>query len=180
MTTYVALLRAINLGRKNKVKMAELRSFLESLGLQQVRTYIQSGNIIFDSEMKAFALKNKLEWELEEKFGFAIPVMLRTRSEWSKIVEQCPYADKKLTNEQSIHISFLAATPSQHAIDRLGDYENNIDTYELIGKEVYMLFGRNLHKSNLQRHLQKLEIPATMRNWKTVMKLETLLTEREG
>ncbi|WP_174613480.1 DUF1697 domain-containing protein [Virgibacillus ihumii] len=180
MTTYVALLRAINLGKKNKVKMAELRSFLESIGLQHVQTYIQSGNIIFESEMDVKALKNMLEFKLEERFGFAIPVMLRTRSEWSNIIQLCPYADKPLANEQSIHISFLGEIPSEQAVNSLGTYENNLDTYQLNGKEVYLLFGQNLHKSNLQRHLQKLKTPATMRNWKTVMKLETMLAEREG
>lgn len=179
MTTYVALLRAINLGKKNKVKMAELRSFLNSLGIKDAQTYIQTGNIIFDSNLDAETLTDMLENKLEERFGFSIPVMLRTSSEWYGIVELCPYADNSLTGEQSIHISFLGMTPSEHALNNLENYQNEKDTYQLNGREVYILYGQNPHKSNLQQHLQKLNVPATLRNWRTVLKLESMLKERE-
>ncbi|WP_342742158.1 DUF1697 domain-containing protein [Virgibacillus siamensis] len=106
--------------------------------------------------------------------------MLRTKEEWHNLIKECPYATKELSDDQSIHISFLETTPSEQSIRNLGNFENTIDSYQLSGREVYLFFGQNTHKSNLQRHLSKLGVSATLRNWRTVQKLEMMLKEREG
>lgn len=179
MKTYIALLRAINLGKRNKVKMAELRILLEELGLSNVQTYIQSGNVIFDSEENAEQLKIKLEQEIESKFGFPVPVVLRTSNEFKQIIESSPYMFESLQKGESLHVSFLDELPSQERIDRLKDYKNEIDEYQIKGKEIYIYFHQDFHKSNLPVHLQKLGVSATLRNWKTVMKLSSMLQAKE-
>lgn len=179
MTTYVALLRAINLGKRNKVKMATLRELLESMGLENVQTYIQSGNVIFDSEETAEHLTQQLEQEIQSAFGFLVPVIIRTASEWDQIIRRCPYSFGALSEGESIHISFLAKSPSQEKIDQLVDFNNELDEHQIHGKEIYMYFRQNLHKSNLPTHLKKLDVPATLRNWKTVKKLSEMVEVRE-
>ncbi|WP_404451536.1 DUF1697 domain-containing protein [Virgibacillus necropolis] len=179
MTTYIALLRAINLGKRNKIKMAELRELLVSMDLKNVQTYIQSGNVIFDSEVNAEHLTQQLEQEIQSTFGFPVPVILRTATELEQIIRSCPYSFENLTEGESIHVSFLAELPSQEKIDQLTDFNNEIDEYQINAKEVYMYFGQNLHKSKLPNHLKKLDVPATLRNWKTVMKLSEMVGARE-
>lgn len=179
MRTYIALLRAINLGKYNKVKMADLRSLLESLGLENVQTYIQSGNVIFDSNLNKDELQKMLEEKMETKFGFHIPVILRTVSEFEEIVKKCPYESAMLLEGESIHISFLSEAPLKENLDKLNRFSNEIDEYQIKDTEVYIYFHQNLHKSKLPAQLQKLEVSATLRNWKTVMKLVSMVESRK-
>ncbi|WP_430788039.1 DUF1697 domain-containing protein [Virgibacillus flavescens] len=179
MTTYIALLRAINLGKYNKVKMADLRSLLESLGLENVQTYIQSGNVIFDSTLNNEQLQKKLEEKMEAKFGFPIPVMLRTVSEFEEIVQKCPYESAKLLEGESVHVAFLSGLPLQEKINALTSYTNEVDEYQIKGTEIYIYFRQNLHKSKLPAQLKKLDVSATLRNWKTVMKLVSMGESRK-
>src|SRR5690625_543995 len=88
---YIGLLRAVNVGGKNKIRMAELRDVLESMGLQQVRTYIQSGNMLFDSDAPEDALRHELEHQIAQRFGFHVDVVLRTLTEFDRLVADCPY-----------------------------------------------------------------------------------------
>nr|WP_319418062.1 DUF1697 domain-containing protein [Virgibacillus necropolis] len=105
--------------------------------------------------------------------------MLRTATELEQIINRCPYSFENLSEVESIHVSFLAESPSQERKDQLVKFDDEIDEYQINGKEVYMHFRQNLHKSKLPTHLQKLDVPATLRNWRTVMKLSTMVGARE-
>ena len=91
MTIYIALLRGINVGGKNIIKMKDLRGLLEQIGFQSVTTYIQSGNIIFQANERADAVQAKIEQEISNKYGFSVPVIVRTGMEFSDMIRNCPY-----------------------------------------------------------------------------------------
>ncbi|MGE8203060.1 DUF1697 domain-containing protein [Heyndrickxia sp. NPDC080065] len=171
MTIYIALLRGINVGGHNIVKMADLKNFFESLGLDKVKTYIQSGNVLFESSEEIDLLQRKIEDEFPATFGFPVNVILRTAKQMEQIIKDCPFPTDHLLEGESVHISFLADLPSEEGINHLENFKNDIDKYQIVGKEVYLFFGQSIRNSKLATQLKKLDVPITDRNWKTVNKL---------
>ncbi len=108
MTIYIALLRGINVGGHKIIKMADLKQTFESIGLKQVKTYIQSGNIVFESERDIDFLNKRIQSEIKNVFGFDVPVMLRTHEEFINVIKRCPYEVNSLREGESIHVAFLA------------------------------------------------------------------------
>ena len=94
MTIYIALLRGINVGGHRVIKMADLKKAFESIGVKQVKTYIQSGNVVFESEEEINFLKERIECAIKNVFDFDVPVMLRTNDEFINIIKKCPYEDR--------------------------------------------------------------------------------------
>jgi uncharacterized protein (DUF1697 family) len=174
MAIYIALLRGINVGGKNKVPMAELKVSLQAIGLGKVQTYIQSGNVIFESEEGAEQLRERIEQVIRTSFSVASTVVLRTAEQLKRIIENCPYAADSLQEGESIHVSVLTEAPSQKAIDILAANNNDIDRYQINGEEIYFLFRQSVLDSNLAKNLQKLGGSATSRNWNTIIKLDAL------
>ncbi|WP_040205370.1 DUF1697 domain-containing protein [Neobacillus jeddahensis] len=174
MPVYIALLRGINVGGYNKMKMAELKSLLTSLGLQKVKTYIQSGNVLFESERAPNELIQLLEKEIKSTFGFPVPVILRSVEEYEQIVGNCPYGTDSLDEGESVQIAFLADQPSEEGSAYLHSYPSELDECRVVGKEVYLHFRQSIRDSKLATQLPKLGVPATVRNWKTVIKLADL------
>lgn len=177
MAIYIALLRGINVGGHHKIKMAELKSLLEAMGLQKVKTYIQSGNVLFESEETPESLTLRLEEEIKEKFGFLVPVVLRTSDEYEKVITDCPYRMDSLQEGESVQVAFLAGLPAQEGIERISAYRSEKEDFQIIGKEVYLLFRQSIRDSKIAQHLTKIGVPATIRNWNTVMKLDSLAKE---
>jgi len=91
MTIYIALFRGINVGGHNIIKMAELRNLFQTIQLKNVKTYIQSGNVVFESEEEEKILRNRLEQEVEKTFGFPVSIILRNSIQIEKIIQQCPF-----------------------------------------------------------------------------------------
>jgi uncharacterized protein (DUF1697 family) len=174
MSIYIALLRGINVGGHNKIKMAELKILLEEMGLHKVKTYIQSGNVLFESEDDALSLRKRLEEGIEERFRFKVPVVLRTSEEWENVIKDCPYAPEELREGESINVAFLGEEPSEEGLERLNSYQNEMDHFQIIGKNVYLFFRHSIRDSKLAANLPKLGVPATVRNWNTVLKLGEL------
>jgi uncharacterized protein (DUF1697 family) len=177
MTIYIALFRGINVGGHNIIKMAELKRLFETMGLGNVQTYIQSGNVLFESKKADTALRNQIEHEVEKVFGFAVTVILRSALELEEIIKKCPFSVENLAEGESVHVAFLAKTPSQEGIDLLNSFESKIDEYQLTEKEVYLYFHQSIRNSKLAIQLQKLGVPATVRNWKTTTKLDAMAKE---
>lgn len=175
MTIYIALLRGINVGGHNKIKMADLKSLLEGMGLQKVKTYIQSGNVLFESNVEEDQLRLQLEGEIQKTFGFPVPVILRTAEEYERIIRECPYSTEALKEGESVQIAFLGGEPSQDGINHLHNFKSNNDECKVIGKDVYLYFRQSIRDSKLATQLPKLGVPATVRNWNTVMKLDTMV-----
>ncbi|HDR7250635.1 TPA: DUF1697 domain-containing protein, partial [Bacillus pacificus] len=119
MTIYIALLRGINVGGHKIIKMADLKQTFESIGLKQVKTYIQSGNIVFESERDIDFLNKRIQSEIKNVFGFDVPVMLRTHEEFINVIKRCPYEVNSLREGESIHVAFLANELSELEKDQL-------------------------------------------------------------
>lgn len=183
MTVYIALLRGINVGGKNVIKMAELKRVFEAIGLCDVKTYIQSGNVLFRSDEVEELLKIKIESELEASFGFLIPVVLRTKAELEQIINNCPFSESQISeaeaasDAESLYVALMAKSPEEGNKDRLKAYKSESDDYVIIGREVYLLFRNSIRNSKLAGSLHKLEVPSTVRNWKTLSKLYALAKE---
>jgi uncharacterized protein (DUF1697 family) len=179
LTTYLALLRGINVGGANKVPMKELRRTFEDLGLENVRTYLQSGNVIFESRSSTpKRLADEIEDALAQAFGLKISVLLRTRPELKRIASGNPFLteDAKPT---SLHVMFLAARASSKAIKTLDPDRSPPDEFEVRGSEVYLWFpnGSGRSKLTIDYFESKLGTRATARNWNTITKV---LAQMEG
>ncbi|WP_152395045.1 DUF1697 domain-containing protein [Paenibacillus guangzhouensis] len=174
MTVFVGFLRGINVGGKNKIKMAELKKMLESTGLAQVQTYLQTGNILFQSDQSAEALREQIEQAIHEQFGMSLTVVLRTAEQMKKVLAVCPYEVEKLTEGQTIQISVLTEAPDQKMADILSKDISERDEFQLQGCEIYFLFRQSVLDSKLAANLQKLGGRVTTRNWNTMQKLSEL------
>ncbi|MCS7462391.1 DUF1697 domain-containing protein [Paenibacillus doosanensis] len=182
MMIYIALLRGINVGGKNKVKMADLRTILEEMGLGRVQTYIQSGNVLFEADEEEGPLRQRLERELEARLGFAVAVVVRTLDEWKKVAAGCPFSDEEIaeaeaaSDAESLYVAFMPEAPLPEKAERLSEYRTDNDKYRIDGRDVYLLFRYSVRDSKLAINLHKLDVPVTVRNWKTVNKLLALGT----
>lgn len=177
MPIYIALLRGINVGGKNSIKMTDLRRTLEAMGLEAVQTYIQSGNALFRSSEDEEPLRQKLEQEIEKAFGFTVKVALRTATELERVANSCPFSKDEIEKAEStavgesLYVAFLTQEPSTEKIERFGAYRSEGDDYRVEGREVYLLFGNSIRNSRLTNNLTRLDDSATVRNWKTLGKL---------
>lgn len=179
MTTYIVLLRAVNVGGHSKLPMAALREALTNAGYEGVRTYIQSGNIVLESKLRSGAkLEQELAQVISDYAGFDVPVLVRSRSEWEAVIEANPYPG---TEGTKLHVVFLPEVP---AADLLGDLDIDLASFEpehmtLVGRELYLFLPDGIGRSKLAVALnrQKGAKPGTARNWRTVEKLLALADE---
>lgn len=180
MSIYIALLRGINVGGKNKVRMADLKQLFEGLGFTGVQTYIQSGNVLFRSDEQEKILKKAIEQEIASTFGFEASVVLRTAEELGRVISNCPFTEEEIQQAESsaqvevLYVSFLTNEPSEEKIKHLDAYSSENDRYYICGRDIYLLFRHSIRDSKLAGSIQKLDVPATVRNWKTVSKLSEL------
>lgn len=183
MKVFIAFLRGINVGGKNIIKMAELKKVFESLGFSEVKTYIQSGNVLFKSSETEDYLQNKIQDEIESAFGFPVKVVLRTSEELESIILNCPFSREKIleaessSKVESLYVAFLEKAPLKEKIEVLNAYKNENDEYFILGRDVFLLFFNSIRNSKLASNLQKLDASATVRNWKTINKLSMLAKE---
>lgn len=172
---WVALLRAVNLGARNKVPMAELRKRLEAAGYEGVRTYIASGNVVLDGPRSRTALAAELERAIAKAFRVDTTAILRTPKELAAVVAGHPFGD----DTSHSHVVFLAAKPKRDAAHRLSTLDPSPDRAVLAGSDVYLHYpaGYNGSRLSAARLERLLAVPGTHRNWRTVAKLAELAAE---
>jgi uncharacterized protein (DUF1697 family) len=181
MTTYIALLKGINVGGKNIIKMADLKQHFSTMGLSNVRTYIQSGNVLFESEKEEKILQEELEQQICKKFGFQVPIILRTTQEMQRIISGCPYTKEDIETAgagkevEVFYIALFNEPPSNEDIKRFSDAKTEHESFKIIGRDMYMLFSDSVRFSKLAATLQKVKTINTVRNWKTINKLMSLV-----
>ncbi len=171
MAVHVALLRAINVGGTGKLAMADLRALCEEIGFGDVKTYIQSGNVLFRSDLPALDAAAKLEAALREKLGKAPGVMIRDAGQLHSIAQNSPFPDAK---GNLLHVVFLANAAPANALDALVAPDG--EEVHVAGHEIYIHFPNGAGQS-------KLKLPAlktgTARNLNTVRKLADLAKAME-
>ncbi|MBO0912283.1 MAG: DUF1697 domain-containing protein [Acidobacteria bacterium] len=174
MPIYVAMLRGINIGPHKRMKMDKLRLCFESLGLEEVKTYIQSGNIVFrGAKFSDRALAKKLEDLIERDFGFSAAVITRTRDELGRVIEDNPLVKQRGIVESRLHVVFLSGPPTAASLKTLEELTRPPDRMRNLEREIYFYFPNGVSGSSLWKHpLDRiLTVTATMRNWTTVNKL---------
>jgi uncharacterized protein (DUF1697 family) len=180
MPTYVALLRAVNVGGTGKLPMADFRKLLEGLGFRNVETYIQSGNAVFDASGSATKVSAAIAAGLEKLTGAAVDVMIRTHEELSRVIAENPFAAESAADGARVHVGFLAGpapAAAEAALSRIvTQYPARRDRYHLAGNTIYLHLpdGAAETKFSGKTMDRALGIAATARNWNTVLKLHTM------
>lgn len=172
---YISLLRGINVSGQKSIKMADLKALYESLGFQDVLTYIQSGNVIFDSEIQDKSeLKTMVEAAIREAYGFQVPVQVRTRPEIEEIIRDCPFGEVDLEKDgRRVLVTFLASKPTQERVEEIQEVVEAPDRLLWREKEIYLYVPGGYGRSKLSNNFieGKLRVDATTRNWKTILRL---------
>ncbi|HHH50621.1 MAG TPA: DUF1697 domain-containing protein [Saprospiraceae bacterium] len=174
MQNYIALLRGINVSGQKKIKMAELREQLSSLGFTDLQTYIQSGNIVFKTKKTSHSkLEKAIHNKIKTAYGFDVPVMVRTKQELAKAIQNCPYANDPKREEKFIAVTFLSAAPSDTAIAVLNEKDYSPEEWVIDNNILYLYAANGFGRAKMSNNLfeRKLKLTATTRNWRTVNKL---------
>jgi uncharacterized protein (DUF1697 family) len=172
MTTWVALLRGVNVGGHNKVPMAELRKVCASLGFVSVATYIQSGNAVFRADASAREIADELRTAIAERFGCDVPIVVRTSADLDRVLAGNPFGG---TGEDTpgLHVGFLAEPASAEAVAAMPPKPPGPELFHVEGGEVYLLYPEGMGRSKLTTAYfdRALGTSMTVRNWRTVAKL---------
>ena len=170
MKRYLAFLRAINVGGTTIIKMSDLKRIFESFGLEHVETYIQTGNVIFDSDVsKASVLEKQIEDQLAGAFGKRIRLFVRTTREVAKMVETCPFAPQ---DGETAYVAILERKPAKTSIDALLTSRSKADDFVVVHKEVFIL-RRDRDMSVFSNNFieKTLGVAGTTRNLTTIKNL---------
>lgn len=171
-TTYVALLRSVNVAGHGKIKMDDLRRAFRSLGYTDVTTYIQSGNVVFTSDAPVVALG--LENAIAAAFEMNVTVVLRTSAQLKRVVRRNPFTD---ADSSKVHVGFMQQRPSGAVAQKMDLQRFIPDDVVVDGSELYFHLPNGLGRSKLPDYLGRhLKVPITIRNWNTVTKLVQLVS----
>lgn len=177
MATIISLLRGINVSGQKKILMTDLRNLYESLDFSDVSTYIQSGNVIFNSSSKKSLceLNKMIEDAIENQYGFFVPVINKTPDEINHIAQLNPFKDEAIVEANKVYITFLDNPPKAEDMGNLEELKqrSSPDRFEIIENAIYFHFPNGAGTSRLNNTLfeKKLNRKATTRNWRTVTKL---------
>ena len=183
MTAYVALVRAINVGGHKVVSMTDLRVLPARLGFAEVRSYLQSGNLVFRGEARAGAdLEGLLEREAARRLALETDFFVRTADEWQAVVDENPFRKEARRDPSHLVVACLKDAPDP---DRVKGLQAAIVGREVVGaagRHLYIVYPDGIGRSRLTNALieKKLESRGTVRNWNTVLKLETIVSPRRA
>lgn len=171
--THIALLRGINVGGRHRLPMAELRALFESAGCRDVRTYIQSGNVVFRAEPElAEELPARIARSIEERFGFSSPVVTRSADELDQAARSNPFLAEGV-NAEHLHLMFLRDRPAEVQLAELDPDRSPPDRFAVQGREIYLHCPHGMARTKLTTRYfdSRLGTVGTVRNWRTVGKL---------
>lgn len=177
--TQVALLRGINVGGKNKLPMRDLTGMFVEAGCENVRTFIQSGNVIFTAGSSALPrLEAVIASTISERFGYTTPVILRTAAELRAVVSNNPFL-RAGAAEDILHVMFLTDSPSPAKVTALDPNRSSPDAFLVRGREIYLQLPNGVARTKLGNAWfdSKLNTTSTQRNWRTVTKLLEMMEE---
>ncbi len=174
MPKYISLLRGINVSGQKKIKMADLRGLYSSLGFQNISSYIQSGNLVFDSESSKPALiAGIIQSAIKDTYSFEVPIIVISAQELAEIYYNNPFFADKDTSK--LYVAFLKEKSNLNKID-LSKWQTRDEQALIKGKQIYLYYPQGYGKSKLTNNIleRELNISATTRNWRTVHKLVEL------
>jgi len=174
---YIVLLRGINVSGKNKLKMADLRAMLEAMNFANVQTYIQSGNIILETEeMPNTELAERIKAQIKTTFDYDVPTLALRVGEWREIFQNNPFLQKRNEDIKALYVTILAELPNNELVNTVKDFQHKADEFQIIGKNIYIFCPDGYGRTKLTNNFfeRKLKVAATTRNWKTMTKLMEL------
>lgn len=180
MTLALSFLRGINVGGRNKIRMADLRELYADLGMTNVRSLLQSGNVIFaTSQADLTGVKLELETGIRSAFGLDIQVLLRSADNFEDIIARHPFSAEQLNEPRKAAVVFLSDAPDSSAVDALRESNLGREVIQAAGCELYIFYTDGMARSKLdnKRIESRLGLIATARNWNTYLKLQRLLAE---
>jgi uncharacterized protein (DUF1697 family) len=171
VTTYVALLRAVNVSGRNKVNMRELAALLSGVGLELVSTYVQSGNIVFRSSAGTGDVTGTIGDAITRELGLDVTVLVRTRAALARVAAESPFVSSDAPPSQ-LHVAFLAGAPTRRGHETAG-VDGRGDEFVVRRREVYLRLPGGVGRTKLNNAYREraLGVGATMRNWRTVTTL---------
>jgi uncharacterized protein (DUF1697 family) len=174
MPIVISMLRGVNVGGHNKIKMDALRALYESLKFTGCQTHIQSGNVIFKTKERNLArLSSQIQTAIERSFGFRPGVILRTSDELRDIIARNPFAKRRGIEPGKLIVAFLAGAPAEQARDNLLKLKTDPEELRIGDRELYIYFPNGMGRSKLSWSLieRTLKISGTCRNWNSVTKM---------
>jgi uncharacterized protein (DUF1697 family) len=172
---YVVLLRAVNVGGRGAVPMARLRGALADHGYDDVKTYLQSGNVVLGSTQSATTVGRDVATFINGEFGLTVGVVVRTGREMAAVVERNPFLPSK--DLASLHVVFLPAAPAPSALTKVDAARFVPEEFAAVGREVYLHLPGGMGRSKLATTLTRALPDGTARNWRTVIELHRLSSE---
>ncbi len=176
---YIALLRGINVGGKNRLPMKELVALFVEAGCKDVRTYIQSGNVLFRAgETVGDEIASVISASILDRFGYQVPVIVRTARELQEVVRANPFVQAGAETDK-LHFMFLADLPASELVDALDSDRSPGDEFAVLGREIYLHCPNGVARSKLTNSYfdSRLSTTSTSRNWRTVGKLLELAAD---
>ena len=177
MQIYIALLRGINVSGKNKILMTDLKNLFEKLQCIDVKTYIQSGNVIFKSDIKDKEdLANLISLKIEDTYGFKIPVIIKKDTEIQQIITNNPFYSDNVDTKK-LYVTYLDSAPKD--ITKLKAFDFGKDVYAIVEDVIYLKYDIGAGKTKLTNAImeKKLNVIATSRNWRTTNKIKDLVCD---
>jgi uncharacterized protein (DUF1697 family) len=177
MPIYIAMLRGINVGGHKRIKMDKLRASFETLGFEQVKTYIQSGNVVFKTKkLSPATLSKRIEEKIESDFGFSASVITRSSDELARTIERNPFLKEREIDREKLHVMFLSDVPAPPALKKLDGLTTAPDQFRSSDREIYFYLPNGVSQSVLMKSPvdRILAVATTTRNWKTVNSLHQM------
>ncbi len=174
MTTYISILRGINVSGHNIIKMETLKKSYTSLGFQNIITYIQSGNVVFQFKKSGqLKIEKMIKDKIADDFGYDVPVIVIDYPKLKNVILNNPFLCNNNVNLSMLHVTFLSAVPEKSNVDKLKDVDYTPDKFLVVDDVVYLYFPGGYGNTKLNNNFfeNKLKVIATNRNWNTVNKL---------
>lgn len=175
MMTFISILRGINVSGHKKIEMAGLKVLYEELGFKEVKTFIQSGNVVFKTSSKESDthLAKKIQEAIIAKYAFEVPVIIRTVEEIEKIISSNPFVAEPSIDVEKLHITFLSEKPNELKVDAIKNVDFSPDRFTIVDTEIFIYCPNGYGNTKLSNNFfeAKLKVTATTRNLKTVNKL---------
>ena len=175
MHSYIAILRGINVSGQKKIRMEDLRELLNGCGFKNLQTYIQSGNVVFQSEMTdQKKVSSMIADAIKDKYDFDVPVILREAVDLDYMLNNNPFLSNGREKEKNrLYVTFLDEKPAQAKMENINQEDYKPDEFQFQGREVYLYVPVGYGKTKLSNNFfeNKLKVTATTRNWNTVKKL---------
>lgn len=177
MNTYISLLRGINVSGHKKIKMADLRAHYEGLGFQAVKSYIQSGNLAFQTKKKdSLKIADTIKKMIQKEYGFEVSVLVFDNDYLMNAIEKNPYVQGDEENIKPYYVTFLDQLPDPALVEAVADFQHNNDLFQIIDTNIYVFSPDGYSRTKLTNNFfeRKLKVAATTRNWRTVLKVKEM------